>query len=359
MPQWSFSLAALLLATFTLPIASRAATACLHPEGFDAAVEAYKSKGLSDGSVVVAYDDVPIFRKSVGFANREWSVPNSSRTIFRVGSITKQFTAAAVLSLVADGKLSLDAPVSRYIKGIPPSWSKVTVRHLLTHTSGIPDFTAQPEFNATWIGRPTNDVMALVSGLPLEATPGTKFSYDNTGYVLLGSIVERASGQPFASYVKARFLKPLEMRSTGFVSEQVLAGRAFGYVNEDKSWTDTDWMSNIQSSGAGALYSTTDDLLKWDKALVTGKALPEKYSRLMFTDFGHGYGFGYVIERRDGHRVLWHNGHVNGFASIMARYPDDHITVVALSNDDGAQVEDLARDLASRCFTNGEQHGRL
>ncbi len=182
---------------------------------------------------------------------------------------------------------------------------------------------------------------------PLESAPGTVFSYDNTGYVILGLIVEKASGQPLGDYLSGQIFAPLGMRHTGFVSDQVLAHRATGYVFESSAWRDTPWMSNVIESGAGGLYSTVDDLLRWDQALYDPKRLQLSDLKLMFTDYGHGFGFGYVVGSEGGHRVWWHNGHTGGFGGMLARYPDDRLTIIVLSNDDGAHVEGLSRDLAA------------
>jgi D-alanyl-D-alanine carboxypeptidase len=320
------------------------------PAQIEALIQSYGAKGLDveDATVLVARDGVPVFRGSVGLANREWGIKSDPEVAYRVGSITKQFVAAAILQLAAAQKLSLDDPISKFVSDSPPAWRMVTIRHLLAHTSGIANFTALPEFDGrTWMYKTGGDVVGLVRDRPLEGVPGAVFSYDNTGYVILGLIVEKASGKTLGDYLSAHIFSPLGMRHTGFVSDQVLPHRATGYIFEGSVWNDTPWMSNVIESGAGGLYSTVDDLLRWDQALYDPKRLQLADLNPMFTDYGHGFGFGYVVGSEGGHRVWWHNGHIGGFGAMLARYPDDRLTIIILSNDDDAHVEALSRDLAA------------
>jgi D-alanyl-D-alanine carboxypeptidase len=328
--------------------ASRAFAADTAPPSPKAVIDSYATRGLSDGVVLVARDGKPLFRQGFGFANREWNIASDPDAEFRIGSVTKQFTAAAILLLVQDGKLSLDAPIGSFYENLPPAWRPITVRHLLLHTSGIPNFTAIPGIaGPDWMGKKVEYVIDAVRGLPLEGVPGAKFSYDNTGYVILGGVVAKASGQSLGAVLKARVFAPLGMAHTGFVSDEVLPRRASGYTRDGDRWLNAGWMSNVIESGAGAIYSTLDDLLKWDRALYDATILRPDALKQMFTDYGHGFGFGYVIDVKDGHRVWWHNGHIDGFSAILARYPDDRLTVIILSNDDAAPVEKLSHDLAA------------
>jgi D-alanyl-D-alanine carboxypeptidase len=314
-------------------------------------LQSYRDKGLTDGTVLVAQNGVPVFRKAFGLADREHGAADTPATVFRIGSINKQFTALAILQLAAKGKLSLDDPISRFIGAAPPAWRAVTIRHLLTHTSGIPNHTSIPEWGAqNWLNRSPEDLVAWMRDRPLEAEPGARFQYDNTGYVILGLIVQRASGQALGAYLTAHVFAPLGMRHTGFVSEQPVPGRATGYVREGTAWHATEWMSAIRESGAGGMYSTLDDLLRWDRALNDPRRLSLTDLAPMFADYGHGFGLGYVVGKENGRRVWWHNGHVDGFSAVIARYPDDRLTVIVLSNDDAAPVEKLSRELAAACF---------
>ena len=320
----------------------------VHAKAIERLIASYKAKGLTDANVLVARDGAPVLRTSFGLANREWAIPNAPDAEFWIGSMTKQFTALAVLQLAADGKLSLDDPISRFIPAAPPAWREITVRHLLTHTSGIPNHTSLPEWaEQTWMNRSPGDLIRFVQDRPLDFAPGTKFQYDNTGYVILGFIVQRASGQSLSDYLSAHVFAPLGMKHTGFVGDEALPRRASGYEREGGRWLADLWVSPIRDSGAGGLYSTADDLLTWDKALDDPKRLGLTDLKPMFTDYGHGYGLGYVVSNQDGHPVWWHNGHVAGFSSIIARYPEDRVTIIVLSNDEGAPVEHFSQDLAA------------
>lgn len=316
----------------------------------EALLRSYGAKGLDveDATLLVAKDGVPVFRGSVGLANREWGIKSDPEVEYRIGSITKQFVAMAILQLASAHKLSLDDPISKFLSDSPPAWREITVRHLLVHTSGIANFTALPEFDGrTWMYKTAEDVVRLVRDRPLEGAPGGVFSYDNTGYVILGLVVEKVSGKTLGDYLSAQIFGPLGMHHTGFVSDQVLTHRATGYVFEGSAWNDAPWMSNVIESGAGGMYSTVDDLLRWDQALYDPRQLRLTDLAPMFTDYGRGFGFGYVIGSEGGRRVWWHNGHTGGFGAMLARYPDSRLTIIVLSNDDDAHVEGLSRDLAA------------
>jgi CubicO group peptidase (beta-lactamase class C family) len=330
------------------PEARVGAPAPVQAGAIDGLIASYKEKGLTDANVLVAKDGAPVFRTSFGLANREWEIPNAPDVEFRISSMTKQFTAMAILQLAEHGKLGLDDPISRFVHDAPPAWRGVTIRHLLTHTSGIPDHTSLPEWGAqTWMARDPEDLIRFLRDRPLDFAPGSKSQYDSAGYVILGFIVQKVSGQSLSDYLSAHVFTPLGMKHTGFVGYQIVPHRASGYEREGEREVLDTWRSGIRNSGAGGIYSTTDDLLTWDQALYEPKRLGLADLRPMFTNYGHGFGFGYVISAQDGHPVWWHNGHGSGFSSAMARYPEDKLTVIVLSNDEGAPVECFSEDLAS------------
>jgi len=302
--------------------------------------------GVTSSVLLVARRGRVLRREAFGLANREWSTPMRPDAEFRVGSITKQFTAVAILQLAESRKLSLDDAVTAHIASAPAEWRQITLRHLLTHTSGIPNFTEVPGWEQ-WLDRDADEVIEFVGKLPLQFAPGSQFAYDNTGYVILGDIVQKTAGLPLDAYLRAHVFDPLGMRYTGFVSDTVLPLRAFGYRRQGSAWADTPWQSNIHNSGAGGLYSNVDDLLAWDRGLHDGKLISAALMRQMFTDYGHGYGFGYSIASSDGRSVWEHNGHVAGFSAMLCHYPEQDLTVIVLSNDDAAPVETLAHKLAA------------
>lgn len=297
------------------------------------------------GAVLVVRDGKTEFRKAYGQANRELSVPNTPAMKFRIGSITKQFTAMAILQLAEAGKLSVDDPVSKYVANAPAAWSGVTVKHLLTHTSGIPTYTGQAAFLVASRQTLTPDqVVAIVRDMPLISPAGSRYAYNNTGYVLLGMIVEKASGQGYAQYLQANIFGPLGMKDSGYDSSSaILTNRASGYRGE----LNASFVDMSTPYAAGALYSTVDDMLLWDQALAAGKLIsPVTYAE-MWKDQGFGYGYGWLVGKQFGKRRIGHGGDINGFSSLITRYPDDRLTVILLSNAEGAPRDPITGQLAA------------
>jgi D-alanyl-D-alanine carboxypeptidase len=303
------------------------------------------------GAVLVARNGKPVFRKGFGLANREWSIPNDPTTKFRIGSITKQFTAAAILQLAEAGKLSIDDLVSKYYADAPAAWSDITIRHLLTHTSGIPDYTNIPHFfeEDNKRDRTPEEILKLTSDKPLAFAPGSRFAYDNSGYVFLGYIIEKASGENYADYMQHHIFDPLGMKSTGYdFSETVLAKRAAGYKWDHEKIVNARFLSMTEPFSAGSLYSTVDDMLIWDRALRAGTLLKAASLQAMFTDYGHAYGFGWIINDFSGHQHIAHGGGINGFATQFDRFPKDKLTIVVFSNREEHPPEDqIASGLAA------------
>jgi D-alanyl-D-alanine carboxypeptidase len=325
------------------------ATAGSAPAGYVAAAEAavkpYVDAGYFSGAVLIAKDGRPIFRKAFGLADREWNVAATPDTRFRLGSITKQFTATAILQLAEQSKLSLDDPISKYYPEAPPAWAPVTIRHLLTHTSGIPSYTAIPGFfrQSARTDRTPEEIIALTRDKPMEFKPGEKFAYDNTGYVLLGYVIEKVSGQTYQAYLTDHVFTPLGLKNTGYdVSEAILPMRAAGYSLSATGPRNASYLSMTLPYAAGSLYSTVDDLLAWDQALHANKPLKASSVAAMFTDYGFKYGFGQYVEVEDGHRIWNHFGGINGFATVLEHLPDDGLTIVVLSNIEQAPVGRIA-----------------
>jgi len=316
-----------------------------------ATLEAF-APGFS-GAVLVALDGKPVLRQAVGPANREWNIANTPETKFRLGSITKQFTATAILQLAEQGKLTIDDPVSRYYPAAPPSWSRITIKQLLTHTSGIPDYPELAGFDGhdERFGHTPEQLIESVRDKPLQFEPGAQFAYDNTGYVLLGYIVEKLSGQSYAQYLQTHVFGPLGMRDTGYdVGETIMPRRAAGYALGSEGWVNAAPVDMSTPFSAGGLYSTIGDLLIWDQALYAGKALSAASQAAMFADYGHRYGFGWWVRKQWGHDIIWHGGGINGFSNALQRYPQDRMTVVVLSNSQTSPSAKLATDLAGLCF---------
>ena len=319
-----------------------------------ALVDEQVKTGRFTGTVLVAKDGVPLLREGFGAADREWDIPNAPDTKFRLGSLTKQFTATAILQLAEAGKLSVDDPVSKFYPDAPATWSKITIKHLLTHTSGIPSYTGLPDFFSKGTSRlPLKpvEIVKLTQDKPLEFEPGTKFAYDNTGYILLGVVIEKASGQTYADYVSQHIFQPLGMKNTGYdVSGEILAKRASGYEPGKGGWRNADYLDMTLPYAAGSLYSTVDDLLIWNTALTDGKILTEASRKAAWTENLNHYGYGWSMGVQDGHERVSHSGGINGFATAMHRYPKDGLVTIVLSNFQAAQATPMANNLAGLCF---------
>ena len=299
------------------------------------------------GVVMVAKGGLPVYRKAFGLANRELGVPNTPETKFRIASITKSFTAAAVMQLQEQGKLKADDPISFYYPGCPASWRAITIRQLLTHTSGLPDYTNLPGFQDrdVRLDRTPDETLNLIRDMPLDFEPGSRFSYSNTGYVLLGYIVSKVSGERYSDYVGKHILVPLGMRGSGYDSNAaIIPSRAQGYDRDATGFVNAPFWPFYADGG---LYSTVDDLLRWDLALDNGVMFSPDSIAAMTTDYGHGYGFGWYVGRKFGHRRIGHGGGVPGFLSQIERFPDDQLTVIVLANETTAHSQRLAEGLAA------------
>jgi D-alanyl-D-alanine carboxypeptidase len=339
MCELGFMLLGIILLSGSEPAPAQPATESALAAKAEALIAPVVEADQFSGAVLVARNGVPVFKRAFGLANREWGTPNTPDTKFRIGSITKQFTATGILQLVEAGKLSVDDPVSKYYPDAPPGWNSITIRHLLTHTSGIPSFTGIPHFfeGQARLDRTPEEIIKLTQDKPLEFAPGSKYSYDNTGYVILGYIIERLSGERYADYVQHHIFDPLGMKSSGYdVSETIIPKRAAGYSRDKDQYINARFISMTEPYAAGALYATVGDMLAWDQALYTTKILTPASLQAMFTDYGHGYGFGWVIGTQYGHRRVLHAGGVNGFITRFDRYPEDNLTVLVFSNEDSA-----------------------
>lgn len=335
---------ALGLAAFVL---SAAPAFAQDPGRMDAVVREDAEKGAFMGAVLVARDGEVLLDKGYGSANLEWNIANDGDTKFRLGSVTKQFTGVAILLLQERGKLTLDAPIKTYLPDAHANWDKVTVRHLLTHSSGIPNFTSFPDYAGTKTLHATHaSLIARFWDKPLEFAPGEKFAYSNSGYVLLSAIVEKLSGQSYAEFVTANLFKPLGMADSGYDSHAaVLPRRASGYSPSPKGPVNADYIDMTIPQGAGALYSTTRDLLKWQRGLYGGKLLKPASLAAFRTPFKDGYALGVGVQSGGGDTTIEHGGGIEGFNTSLAYDPDRKITVVVLGNLNGPTPGKLSKSL--------------
>jgi CubicO group peptidase (beta-lactamase class C family) len=301
------------------------------------------------GSVLVARGDEVLFSKAYGSANLEWNVPNTVSTKFRIGSVTKQFTAAAILLLDERGKLKLDDPVKMYYPDAPATWEKITLQHLLGHTSGIPNYTAIPDFErmSAWRATP-EELVKRVQDSPLESQPGAEMRYSNTGYVLLGMVIEKASGSSYATFLKENIFEPLGMKDSGYDENAlILPQRAAGYSPRSGGVANATYVDMTTPFAAGALYSTVEDLLRWERALFGKKLLSEASLQKMTTKGKGNYGLGVGVAEESGRSLIQHGGGIPGFNAKLAYYPKSNVAVVALSNLNGPGAEIIVAKLGS------------
>ncbi|HJR75233.1 MAG TPA: serine hydrolase [Luteimonas sp.] len=306
------------------------------------------------GSILVARNGTPIISKGYGRANYEWDVPNTSDTVFQIASLTKQFTATAIMQLQEQGKLKVGDPVCNYVDDCPPAWRPITLRHLLTHTSGIKNFSSLPGWDED-LGRRTYrraELVDLFRDLPLEFAPGEKYKYSNSGYVLLGLVIERASGKSYGKFLHDGIFAPLGMARTAFDDNRTLiSGRAAGYYSRGTDFVFSPYnLDPTTQFAAAGVTTTTRDLLVWDQALYTEKLLSQKSLDEMFTPFKNNYGYGWQTGEKLGRRKLDHSGSNDGFSSYMIRFPDDRVTVIVLSNSDRTSAGKAGTNLASIVF---------
>ncbi|RZJ41838.1 MAG: serine hydrolase [Brevundimonas sp.] len=299
------------------------------------------------GSILVARGDEVLLDQGYGLANREWNIPNAGDTKFRLGSVTKQFTAVAIMLLREDGKVDLDAPVKTWLPDAPATWDSITVRHLLAHTSGIADFTRDADFEALNTRPATlEQLIARFRDRPLDFQPGERWSYSNSGYILLTAIIEKASGQSYTDFVTARLLQPLGMTDSGYDTHAaLLPRRASGYTPVEGGFINADYTDMTIPRGAGGLYSTTRDLLKWEQGLFGGRVLRPESLTLLTTPVRNDYAFGVDVREQDGHRIVSHSGGIQGFNTVLSRDVDAGLTVVVLGNLNGPGPDKLGLDL--------------
>lgn len=301
----------------------------------DALVRDFTAQHKFQGAVLLARDGEPLFRKAYGPANAEWDIPNTPDTKFRLGSITKQFTSALVMQLVEQGKLKLADSVRQYYPEAPEAWQAVTIHQLLCHESGIPSYTDLPGFfeKQSTVARTPVEIIRMTQDKPLEFAPGSKFHYDNSGYILLGYIIEKITGRSYEEQLKRAILEPLGMKDTGFDHYRaILPRRAEGYGYTNGQLRRAAYLDMSLPYAAGSLYSTVDDLAKWDRALDGDKIVSTASKDKMWTPNLSNYGYGWMITQRFGEPAQEHGGGINGFNTMIIRMPSKKLLAVVLSN---------------------------
>jgi D-alanyl-D-alanine carboxypeptidase len=308
------------------------------------------------GTILLAKDGTPLVAKGYGFANIEWQIPNGVDTKFRIGSVTKGFTSMLIMQLREQGKVKIEDSVCLYVTPCPEAWKPVTIHHLLTHTSGIPSYTGLPAWREVrTVSRTIDQMVALFRDLPLQWTPGEKYAYNNSGYFLLGVVIEKITGKKYEQALDEMILKPLGLAGTGYDwPGSILPKRAAGYGGRGSAILNADYIDMQQPYAAGAMYSTVGDLLKWDQALYTERLLPNAAKQTMWTPFKDNYAYGWQVTPPSaatfGHRRIVHGGGINGFSAMIIRLPDLNVTAIVLSNNMSVNAGAVARDLLALYF---------
>ena len=328
----------------------------------DRVVEAQRTKQRIPGlSLAVCRDGKLIKATGYGLADVELDVPVTPETIFQTGSVGKQFTAMAVMMLVEQGKIGLDDRITKYLPESPAIWKAVTVRQLLTHTSGIADYGGEEDTMGKGVINFRKDyteeeLVQAFSKMPMDFAPGTKWSYSNTGYVLLGIIIHRASGKFYGDLLQQRIFKPLGMNATRIISEaDIVPHRSSGYRLVQRELKNQEWVSpSLNTTADGALYTNVLDLAKWDAALYEKALVKASSYQAIWTParLNNGdtvpYGFGWDLREKDGHPAVSHDGAWQGFTMNITRLLDPHLTVIVMTNldENHAKPDEIADAVA-------------
>jgi CubicO group peptidase (beta-lactamase class C family) len=332
-----------LLILFTITLLTVAnAIAQDKAQKIDALLKTYYDYGQLNGAVLVSDGGKVIYKKGFGMANMEWEIPNQPDTRFRIGSVTKQFTATLILQLVDEGKIKLDAHITDYLPDYrKDTGDRVTIHHLLNHTSGIPSYTGLPGFFQNESRNPygVKDFVKKFASGDLEFEPGSKFNYNNSGYFLLGAIIEQVTGKPYAKVLQERIFDPLGMKDTGYDDDApLIKKRASGYQKTPDGYENAPYLDMLLPYAAGSIYSTVEDLYKWDQALYDTKIVSAANKELMFKPGLSNYGYGFIIQdlpigkTEQKTKIIGHSGGINGFNSNLTRVVDQKHLIVILDN---------------------------
>jgi CubicO group peptidase (beta-lactamase class C family) len=337
----------LLLAILTMGCAT------VSDSGIDSLMRDYQGD-VPGASVLVLRDGEAVFRKSYGLADVDARIAATPATHYRLASVTKQFTAAAVLLLAERGELSLDDPLLKHLPSLPSAVDPVTLRHLLTHTSGLVDYEdVMPEKIETQLR--DVDVLRLLEGQPrLSFVPGTSYRYSNSAYALLALVVEKVSGRSFATFLREEIFLPNGMQSAVAHEEGVstVRSRAYGHSREGTAWKRTDQSSTSAVLGDGGIYASIDELTHWLRALEAGRFAEASVPRVATDEPGMKYGYGFRLHEHRGRKVISHTGETIGFRNALVRFPDQRIAVVVLTNRNEGESLKLALAIADRFLTD-------
>jgi len=331
------------------------------------------------GAVAVSVDRNLVFSSACGLADLEWGVNNTVDTRFRIGSITKELTAGAVLLLHQEQKFSLTDPIGKYVSDLPAAWQSATIHQLLNHTSGVPIYTASQDYKQfnpdlkRWekLGATPRELLALAADRPLMHPHGSKFAYNNSGYILLGMLIEAVSGLPYDRFVQERIFDRLGMKASGFDrTGKIVPRRAAGYRVTSGGLEKADFVDATTAWSAGGFYSTVADLTLWAQSLWRNTILTADSTARMFGVYAGAtsrdpyqkaaqYGYGVVLVKRFDHSLQYHGGGISGFNSVLQQYPDVRLIIAVLSNQDSSKLTSWTLgDGLARIWFEGRVGGR-
>ncbi len=334
------------LLVFALPLTVQAQTAtAVAAEQYEEILSSAYPADEPGAAALVARDGEVEFLEASGMANLELGVPLTPDMVFEIGSTTKQFTAVAIMMLMEEGALSLDDPMTKFLPDYPKYGDDITIEHLLTHTSGIVSYTGIPDYMDEEIRKDltVEELIDVFKDLPVEFEPGERFAYNNSGYVLLGAIIESASGMTYADFLQQRIFDPVGMKDSYYGSHRrIIARRAAGHSGEPGAWVNAAFLSMTQPYSAGALMMTVEDLFRWNQALYGGELISEESLERMTTPYvlnsGESTGYGYGLAPRDlrGRRAIGHGGGINGYLTYSFYLPEEDVFVAVFSNSTGS-----------------------
>jgi CubicO group peptidase (beta-lactamase class C family) len=322
---------------------------------FDRLLSEQFKPGETGCAALVAKNGQIIYKKAFGMANLELNVPMQPEMVFRIGSITKQFTAVSILQLMEQGKLSLQDDIKKFIPDYPTQAYNITIEHLLTHTSGIKSYTNVPEFQKyVKEDKTPQEAIDMFKNLPMEFEPGTKWNYNNSGFFLLGYIIEKITGKTYAEYVEDNIFKPAGMTNSCYGSDtKLIKNRAYPYRPDGSGAANADYLSMKLPYSAGSLMSTVEDLYKWNRALLSGKLVKRESLDKAFTEYkltsgkGTGYGYGWFIRELQGSRTIEHGGGINGYLTNSIYLPAEDVYVAVFSNNEGKSPDMVSTKMAA------------
>ena len=346
------------LAILSLLFIASTAFAQTKAEKIDALITKYHQYNQFNGTLLVAENGKEIYKKGFGLANMEWNMPNQANTVFRIGSVTKQFTAILVLQLAAAGKIKLDEPINSYLPNYPKNTgSIITIHHLLTHTSGIPNFTSFNNFQTEIANHAytPDDFIGLFMNRPLDFLPGERLAYSNSGYFLLGYIIEKITGKTYGQCLKESILDPLQMTHTGYdQNDLILQNRASGYLKDFDGFKKASFSDMSVPYAAGGMYATAEDMQLWDHALYTDQLLPQKFKDSLFNTYATlrniNYGYGWFIReipnlKQHPIKVVEHGGGIEGFSSLISRIPEDKNLILLFNNTGNTVLDEISSSI--------------